>query len=345
MSRARELYNYLKKLPDREFETGREFEEEVVPKFYSILCYDPENVFYEITINRQQETTFLDSIAANSPDADPWLVVEVRKYTDTSYPEKGDDIDGHIYRDLTRYSGISNAEYTTILTNRAIGVEGPQGQFGFDYDDITIDDCEQIIGLLSPPEEFSEEEEIQNPTSDTLGEISTANFQLDLDEFDEYLFDVFDAETSNEKGDRLEDSAEFLIEGVPHFSVKDRNLRTLSGEIDLVVENSETHSAINCHSRYFLVECKNWKETVGADEVRNFAGKLESSNSNLGIIFARNGISGSEGENAKKVINDKFQQKGIAIVVFRWRDLLDIREGNSFYRLLEEKIYNRRFPT
>lgn len=109
----------------------------------------------------------------------------------------------------------------------------------------------------------------------------------------------------------------------------DRNLRTLTGEIDLVVENSEVQSAINCHSRYFLVECKNWEETVGAKALRDFAGKLKSARSNLGIIFARNGVSGSEEENAMGVINNTFKDDGTTIVVFTWRDLLDIREGEK----------------
>lgn len=346
MTNPEALQEFLAELPDREFETGREFEEKVIPGFYDVLGYDLDNVFYEITVNFGQETTFLDSIAANSPEAKPWLVVEVRMYTETSYPSQGDDIDESIYRDLNRYKAISDAEYAAVLTNRAVGIKGPNKELGFDYGEITIEDCELILDLLSPPEEFSKEgEEEEKLSTSTLGEIKTANFQMDLDEFDERLFQICNAETSQEKGDRLEDTAEVLFEGVPHFLVSDRNLRTLSGEIDLVIKNSESSSAINCHSRYFLVECKNWKETVGADELRDFAGKLRSSNSNLGIIFARNGISGPEGENAKKVINDCFQQDGSTIVVFSWRDLLNIREGTSFYSMLEEKIYNRRFPT
>lgn len=345
MTSSEQLYEFLTTLPDREFETGREFEEEVIPEFYSILGYDPENVFYNVSINVGQETDFLDSFTGSSTETDPWLVVEVRMYTSTSYPAHGDDIDQLIYRDVRRYREISDAEYGVVLTNRAIGIEGPTDQLGYDYGEITLDDCEQIVDLLEAPGEFTANREHEEPPSGELGMISTSNFNLDLNEFDEFLYAVFEAETPQEKGDRLEAAAEHLIEAVPQFSVADRNLRTLTGEIDLVIENSEVQSAVNCHSRYFLVECKNWNETVGADTLRDFVGKLSSSKSNLGIIFARNGVSGSEEENAMGVINNTFQQDGTTIVVFTWRDLLDIREGTSFYHLLEEKIYNRRFPT
>lgn len=345
MTRSERLYEFLTSLPDRDFETGREFEEEVIPEFYSTLGYDPENIFYNVTINVGQNADFLDSFAGQSTDSDPWLLVEVRKYTESSYPEKVNGIDPTIYRDLQRYRGISNAEYAVVLTNRAIGIKGPSQQLGYDYHDITVNDCQKIVGMLQPPGKFKPGRESEKLPDADLGSFSTDVFELDIDEYDEYLCAVVEAETPNEKGDRLEEAAEHLIEAVHHFSITDRKLRTVTGEIDLVVENSSHQPAVNCHSRYFLVECKNWDETVGAKALRDFAGKLNSAKCNLGIIFARNGVSGSENENAMGVINDAFKDDGTTIVVFTWRDLLDIREGKSFYQILEQKIFNRRFPT
>ena len=344
MTRSERLYDFLTTLPDREFETGRQYEEQIIPEFYSILGYDLENVFYNVTVNVGTHTDFLDSFAGSTTESDPWLLVEVRRYTETSYPDHSDDIDSAIYRDLQKFKAISGTEYAVVLTNRAIGIKGPANQFGYDYHEISLDNCRQIVDLLEPPEEFTAESDHTELPSGDLGTISTDNFRMDLDIFHELLYDVLEAETPQAKGDRLEDVAESLLEAVPHFCVADRNLRTVTGEIDLVIENSEIQSAINCHSRYFLVECKNWNEPVGADSLRDFAGKLKSSKSNLGIIFARNGVSGSNQENAMGVINNTFQNDGAAIVVFTWGDLLDIRNGTSFYELLEKKIYNRRFP-
>lgn len=96
-------------------------------------------------------------------------------------------------------------------------MKGPTDQLGYDYREITLDDCKRIVNLIKPPEEFTTEREREEPPTGDLGEISTSNFELDLDEFDEFLFAIFEAETSQAKGDRLEDAAEHLIEGAPIF--------------------------------------------------------------------------------------------------------------------------------
>ncbi len=348
MSKAEELHAFLTDLPSREFETVRDYERESISEFLNILGYSSENIFYEVTRNlpQQQETTFFDAFVATSPDAIPWICLEVRKYTETSYPETGGQIDPHIFRDLECYQSITNAQYSVVLTNRALGVQTNDNQHGFNHETIGIDDCEWIVETLSSPGYIPEVEELsEKEAKDKPDEITTDKFSIDLETYRTRLKAVTEAKTNQEKKETLEDLAALLIQGVPQFSVHRRNLNTLSGEIDLVVENSDAQSAINCHSRYFLIECKNWADSVGADRVRDFTGKLQSAKSSLGILFAKNGISGPDSENAKKVINDTFQQDGIAVIVFDLNDLEQIAEGKSFHEFLEEKIFNRRFPT
>jgi len=52
-----------------------------------------------------------------------------------------------------------------------------------------------------------------------------------------------------------------------------------------------------------FVECKNWSRRVGADEIRNFKGKLENNGIHAGILVAVNGVMG-EGSNGAYRMGD-----------------------------------------
>jgi hypothetical protein len=69
--------------------------------------------------------------------------------------------------------------------------------------------------------------------------------------------------------------------------------------------------------RYSLVECKNWYQPVGASTIRDFFRKLEKSKIKLGIVFAKNGITGANsGLDAFEEIREKFSSNGVFVVVF-----------------------------
>ncbi|WP_409025367.1 restriction endonuclease [Halalkalicoccus salilacus] len=65
---------------------------------------------------------------------------------------------------------------------------------------------------------------------------------------------------------------------------------------------------------YILVECKNWSTAIGASEIRDFIGKMDSSKTRLGVVFARNGISG-ESKGAQKKIEDEHQTNNTMVIV------------------------------
>jgi predicted helicase len=128
------------------------------------------------------------------------------------------------------------------------------------------------------------------------------------------------AVTNKDKGNALERLAHFLIGSVSSLSCKYTNLITRSGEIDIVIEYNRSKGTIPLFDelvRYSLVECKNWYQPVGASTIRDFFRKLEKSKIKLGIVFAKNGITGANsGLDAFEEIREKFSSNGVFVVVF-----------------------------
>jgi len=72
----------------------------------------------------------------------------------------------------------------------------------------------------------------------------------------------------NEKGKLLEDFFALFIGKDENFVVTERNLRTESEELDIVVENkgmTQFFSQISCP--LILFECKNWLSKIGSKEI------------------------------------------------------------------------------
>ena len=169
---------------------------------------------------------------------------------------------------------------------------------------------------------------------------------MNLLEFQSQYTRVQEAESRIAKKDTLEELAAMILEAVPHFKIRERNYYTSTSEIDLIVENKHIHSALNSPSRYILVECKNWSEPVGSSEIRDFSVKIKRAQSNSGILFVKEGISGQSSgrdEGAVQEITDVFKDDGISIVVFGEKELNLIREGMSFYKLLDKKLFDLGF--
>ena len=69
---------------------------------------------------------------------------------------------------------------------------------------------------------------------------------------------------------------------------------------------------------------------------------MDRSQVEIGVIFARNGISGKKTD-ALRWIHDYFQREGKFILVTGDDVIQRLREGESFYQLLDQSMYRRRF--
>lgn len=102
------------------------------------------------------------------------------------------------------------------------------------------------------------------------------------------------AVSANEKGRDLEDLLDALVRmSGPGLVVRERNFRTDSEELDLVLSNNlEGTFWASFASPLIFVECKNWSTKVGVSEARVFESKLRERGNlcRVGVFVAVNGV-------------------------------------------------------
>jgi len=165
------------------------------------------------------------------------------------------------------------------------------------------------------------------------------------------LFDALETShrTTTEKGDALEELASYLFLLIPGC-VPRRNLLDEQGsfETDLVVRNLTRSSNLAAEplGRHFLVECKNWENPVGVQDVGYFLYRMRLTHATFGVLFAKSGITGgtSKEENARSLIRKAFHEDGSTCVVVSHDDLLGLKsQERSLWSLLSELMERMRF--
>jgi len=360
-----------------DFSLNKELDEAAVD-ILNIVGHNRENIFVNLDLevpnkvsgklsnhstSFQENYIYFSAIAARTAASPPQVAITttVRPILPegTQEPTETKNISEYILAcDVT-----SKAEYTVLLSKNAIAILGeeyPPKAYPLDW--LSDEHVEEILELLSPPETYPEGQGGKFPagyhpnqtkltrwlfadsdlTPEYQTEINEEFFVLDIEKYSQMLYDAYSAKGSQNKGDLLEDVAEYLFKSLNLVSVRDRNLRTKSGEIDLVLEytGGESPNLFEYQSRFVLVECKNVGSSVSSKEVGHFEKKMEESESSLGILIAWNGISGQEsGKNAQRYVDNSNHD----IVVLTAEDLYRILDGESLYELIDEIIYSIRF--
>src|SRR5205085_10132178 len=90
--------------------------------------------------------------------------------------------------------------------------------------------------------------------------------------------------------------------------------------------------------RYFVCECKDWKNPADFSSFAKLARVLDSVKSRFGILFSKNGISGKgETRYAEREQLKVFADRGIAIIVITEQDIERVASGESFLSMLRTK--------
>lgn len=90
--------------------------------------------------------------------------------------------------------------------------------------------------------------------------------------------------------------------------------------------------------RYFVCECKDWAEPANFTTLAKFCRVLDSTKSRFGILFSKNGITGTGRTSAAAREQLKvFQDRGMIIVVVDESDLCLVADGANFISLLRTK--------
>jgi hypothetical protein len=146
------------------------------------------------------------------------------------------------------------------------------------------------------------------------------------------------AKTKREKGKTFEQLLDTMISFDENFNVVEKNVRTKSEEIDLVLENlGKTVFFSQLRSPLILLECKNWGSKVRAKEVRDFAQKIQNRPRvlcSIGVFVASSGLTKDANEELLG-----YRGKEFLIVVLNGKDIETmVKHRVLFGELLKNRI-------
>lgn len=146
------------------------------------------------------------------------------------------------------------------------------------------------------------------------------------------------ANLGRDQGRSLEELAEYLMMCMPGCRTS-RRKRSQSTEYDIVCSMEGFDVDFRSElGRYFACECKDWSEPASFTVLAKFCRVLDSVKSKFGILFSRDGISGSGGlRDAGREQQKVFQDRGMVIVVIDKQDLRSVQEGTNFINLLRHR--------
>lgn len=368
-----DIYSPDSNISDEE-EEKRELQNNAL-ELLDILGYESDKIFIDIQFETPKRVAIqtdwsyvtFEAIVAKRVSAPIHLAIKTIITSNNPFKSYSDGLTADWVQNLMEaHSYTAQANFTVLLTNKFIVVSAKSDTAKVsDLSEMTDDEINEIVDALSPPEEFPEGLSGNFPpgyhpdqtkltrwlfpdseiTPEYRSQISKKHFELNIDVYAEKLYEAYISDSSVDKGDALEDVVEFLFEDLKPIDIRDRNLRTKTGEIDFVLEcnNYTDRTLFDSHSRFVLIECKNLRESVPTKEVASFEKKLTKSNISLGILVTWNGISGeASGEYARKYVESD-SPDGTSIIVLDSRDLYKILDGASLYELIDGKLYSQRF--
>lgn len=163
-------------------------------------------------------------------------------------------------------------------------------------------------------------------------------FNIDKNCFKDLIKFVEEAKTKNNKKKTLEDLGDYLFSCVSVFNVVERNIRTSTSELDLIVENQFSFHPFLHELGYLIpIECKNWNKPISSSEIRDFHGDISKRNMKCGILISKKGITGKKNKDAKGVIGQIFIKDKISILTLNLNDLKRITLGENLITILRKK--------
>jgi Restriction endonuclease len=143
------------------------------------------------------------------------------------------------------------------------------------------------------------------------------------------------------KGKLLEQIISDLLSLVPSLKIIGKDVNSGIEEIDLEIQNENSIGIWTEFERMIFVECKNWSDKVGSNEIRNFEGKLRNFWLHAGIFVAVKGFTGRDRENGAVGQNKlRFKQEGFIIILLDGKDLDDILNCQDISEKINEKRLN-----
>ena len=149
------------------------------------------------------------------------------------------------------------------------------------------------------------------------------------------------AANSFDKGRALEDFICFLFPNVPGIEIAQRNtLNAFSTEeLDVALWNDRSPTGLYFLPHIVLVECKNWSQPCGSQEVSYFVSRLKQRGCDHGILVATHGITGVP----EDITRAHFEMatalnSGIRVMLFTRQDFQNLQTSNDIVNLCKNKL-------
>lgn len=329
---------FLQRLRELETSDPREFELQSIQLFHQLVCNNMK-LYHEPTFQFGSRSIRSDAAVGKERGERPLFILEAKQYHNSNSP-----LESRTWHDqLMAYVKASKAKYGIFLSNNLFSILGGDTEISIHLQNMDEQNIEKAYDIINSAKINNTEK--QNSQKQISGNVVSQYYSINIDELHEAINRLDEVESAHEKGEAFEDLAGLLFGGIEFLSVRNKRLDTNTSEIDLVVEygGHNEKTIFDEYSRFILVECKNWSNTVGVPQIRNFKGKMDKSHTDFGIIFAREGITGDEGADAIRWIHDYFQRERNIIIVIDDNEISRMQSGESFYDILDDLLYQRRF--
>lgn len=156
------------------------------------------------------------------------------------------------------------------------------------------------------------------------------------------LFDqAANAATSHDKGRAFEDLICELFSCVPGIEIAERNTLNVFGaeEVDVALWNEKASNGFYFLPHLVLVECKNWDNPVGAQEVAYFVARLQQRGCDHGFLVAANGITGDPGNLTRAHFElATALARGIRVIVLTRDEIEQTLHTDDLVKLIKKKL-------
>lgn len=137
------------------------------------------------------------------------------------------------------------------------------------------------------------------------------------------------AKDTYSKGTLWEDAAAYYLKYIDGLKITGKRVRAANQEIDISVANLSQSDALWQMGAYILVECKNYKDPVSIEEIRNIAYICNMKGCKTALLFVVNGITSKAREEILRLISSD-----MAIVCISKEDLMNLNSSHACRELL-----------
>jgi len=313
-------------------EDVQRFESEFLPQLAEALGFSKDELFFNVSDGKGKVA---DAVISESRDSKPYLLLESKLFLSKNSMRRS------TLRQVGALLNGFNAEKGLFITSEEIKVLGDKGLSKKKYtlDELSEKEICEIYNAVSK-DYFEGRDKIKS--YHIKNKLADEWTESDLKE---QLRTVVEAETNQEKKNSLEKFANLCFNG-SSFEVAEMNKSTLDTEIDLVIESlrESEYNFSERFGRYAIVECKNWSDSVGAEQINKFSSIMDNFKVDLGLFFAKNGITGEDiSRGALNTVATEFNSKEKFIVVISKEDMEKLANGQSIDRLIHQKVYEIKF--